>query len=905
MIRELQAYIESDLNEDAKRPFAYRYFRSVFPGEFKVESNAEGADIYIPGKLVFELKTSASDLFSGFYQALHYRKKGLTFSAFGVLAHHTLFLWKLDKIPPEAYSLANTTDPLKAPNQVGKINAKKTKKALKTEIIRSAEIEVSESDFSGFFQKKAYIVLSEFQKIIKNLDAKRIQIDTRNFISYIELMERYFDRPIDAIHAFYDMVGAWDVTSAIARGPNGDVRLVGKNSTFFSEPIEVSNRNYLDFSKFVEGHYIFTNEGSGLTEDYYFSRFDEVIARLNPEYAKQHGIFFTDDNLSKFSHWFIKRYGGPSLQEDYYFIDPAGGSGNLVSSTKGFLKHKIVSELQPDLLRTIERRMKLDPAQITSGFTVVPRTSDGIGLNFLDKSAIDYLDAIDNALRLQNKSLDKPLAFIVNPPYKNTDENEENRAGVNADYNIHDSIIELTGEDAGKERYLAFLGQMLRIAKEQVRHHPEYHPLIIVFTPTSWLIPRPTYRGFREIFDQHFRFINGYMINSKEFFKVSGKWPLAVTMWRYDYEEGRAESNLSLYDFTELKSSDLDINWIESQTTLDKQIMQYVRTAKRVNISKPREDIRENLPLVQKGRRLVRQPRYNIYRNRSKAEKDQRIISGFPSADDRHTRIKAPHGYTDGSFIGFMDDLTPVRLRNDTCDRLSTRPDAFWFRLDAPFKDSNKSKLFSGPTDNRSYCAYDLMSAQATLTWFSITKAFNGKYPLWANQFNIWNPDIPDHLSGQYYSLCFAFGLAENRCVVTKFEGDNPVVGAPEIFVDNPLCPTLSQSFWATTLGPYIEEQGVQLDLVDQITELYNHWNINYCRGQVLEFVGLQDEAYFKYFDYPDFLTPYSGLIQIKKYAQIQGDAELLSRFERISSLTKGVREEIYRMMVEDFEYFE
>jgi hypothetical protein len=38
-------------------------------------------------------------------------------------------------------------------------------------------------------------------------------------------------------------------------------------------------------------------------------------------------------------------------------------------------------------------------------------------------------------------------------------------------------------------------------------------------------------------------------------------------------------------------------------------------------------------------------------------------------------------------------------------------------------------------------------------------------------------------LEANYYSLCFAFALVENRSVKTKFEKDNPVVGAPEVFV--------------------------------------------------------------------------------------------------------------------------
>lgn len=110
--------------------------------------------------------------------------------------------------------------------------------------------------------------------------------------------------------------------------------------------------------------------------------------------------------------------------------------------------------------------------------------------------------------------------------------------------------------------------------------------------------------------------------------------------------------------------------------------------------------------------------------------------------------------------------------------------------------------------------------------------------------------------------------LAENRCIVTKFEKNNPVDEAPEIFVDNALCPINDESFWSTTLDSEISEPLSQ-SLVDEINSLYEYWNIEYCKGQFLENIGLKDEAYFKYFNYPDFVTPFSGLIQIKKYAEV------------------------------------
>jgi hypothetical protein len=57
--------------------------------------------------------------------------------------------------------------------------------------------------------------------------------------------------------------------------------------------------------------------------------------------VKQHGIFFTNNNLSKFALWFAKHQLEEDLNENYIVFDPAAGSGNLVSSWKGKLKHKL------------------------------------------------------------------------------------------------------------------------------------------------------------------------------------------------------------------------------------------------------------------------------------------------------------------------------------------------------------------------------------------------------------------------------------------------------------------------------------------------------------------------------------------------------------------------------------
>ncbi|MDX2049027.1 MAG: hypothetical protein SFU87_19730 [Chitinophagaceae bacterium] len=905
---QLKQYISSDDNEDAKRPLLYPLFKRLFKEKFKIESNAFGADVYCEGQIIVESKTDAAQWLEGFYQALHYQKKhGLAYNTIMVIANRFVGIWKVNKIPEYAIILSHTADASKAPNTIGKENTRKTARVEKQKIIESAFYWLTPKDldkdaFSG--GKSLIHETYEILKILRNLDSDRLQINTHNFINTIERMKIFFDKSIDAVHAFYTIVAYWDITSTLASNDdNGEVRVVGFRGSRLSDPVLIAPKHIKDFRKFIETQYVFTNEGSGLTVDYYFSRFDEVMAKIDEHYVKQHGIFFTDANLSKFALWFAKYHFPGDINENYIVFDPAGGSGNLVSSWRGKLKHKIISELQPDLLRTIERRMKVDPFHVETGFTIIPKTSENKGLNFLDKNAVEYLGELKKELALKNILLDKPIAFLLNPPYKNTDENQKVREEKEADYGIHPSIIELTGEDAGKERYLAFLGQILNIAKEQVNERHELAPVVMIFTPTSWLIPRPTYKPFREHWDRYFHFHSGFIVTSNEFFKLQGAWPLAFTIWNYNCEESGNDNKVELIDLTLLTKPDLNINWNVDDELLNYQLNEILNNTRKVTLDNSKGDIRD----------WVAQSMYDFKRDPTKEEKESgKIYGGLPEKDERRSNKKT-YGLTESVFIGFMDDATPVRVRNKEDDRFKKGNNTIWFRLDAAMKDINKSKCFSGPTDNRSYCAYDLSSAKATCSWFAITKALNGRYPVWANQYDIWTPDIKKKFEQYWYSLCFAFVLAENRCVVTKFEKDNPVKDAPEVFVDNPLCPANKESFWSTTLDkeilqtavPTAKDTNLAKRLVDKIKELYKTWNLKYCKGQFLTNVGLHEEAYFKYFDYADFLTPYSGLIQIKKYAEQESLEDIQQLFAEVTELSKKVKDEIYRLLVDEFKYFE
>lgn len=90
-------------------------------------------------------------------------------------------------------------------------------------------------------------------------------------------------------------------------------------------------------------------------------------------------------------------------------------------------------------------------------------------------------------------------------------------------------------------------------------------------------------------------------------------------------------------------------------------------------------------------------------------------------------------------------------------------------------------------------------------------------------------------------------------------------------------------------------------DELDQITRYF------VCKAKdsetLLKYAVLKSAPSFKYFDYPDFLTPYSGIIHIRKYAEIHQATDLVECFEEISRNVKRVKAELYRVLVEEGGY--
>ncbi len=880
-MRGLLAYLTQP-QEKANEDLAIAYFRNLYGDKFTRQKEANHADGYVPGSFVLELKGRTIDWLSGFFQALAYRNTGLDFSQIVVGAKDFLALWHVDHIAQEIRDEVLATRG--APNAIGSQLAKKYM-GRRNELLKLAVWNGAELSGSLFLSNPADVIgrITTFEDSLLLGRRVRLKITPSNFVSTLREMKEFFDPeyPVKTVRAFYSMVYSWNENSTVtlSERTNDQAALGGEIIT----NLVAAKRNL--FKDFVENRTIHLNSDENV--DDFFARYDEALDAVDRGFRVKHGMFFTDPYLSKFAMWFVREQRQiPDVGKNYLVIDPACGSGNLVTNWRSPLeiRHKVVSEIEPELLFAVERRMRGD--QWHHGkFTVVPKVSENIGLNFLDRSARDYLREITKYLKEKGHKPDKPIAFLCNPPYRSDD--DQSAAAIA--YAIHDSITEVTGNDAGSERYCCFLAQMKLICEAADSSGLPGDSLLLLFTKSAWLTKRSIFSKIRSEMLGSFEDVGGMLVNGREFFDIKGAWPVAFTMWKYKGKDATLdrERDIPLQDFTWLTKKQLAaIPWsdpLEVERAC-KDISAHTLT-KQVQLGQERISIRE----------WTGETMLDFKRSRRKSELDKNCVGGLPQGDRRQENKKA-YGEADGGFIGFMDDLTPCRVKRSI-------PDRPWFRLNCQFMDVKKNRCFSGPPDNRGFCAKDLESAKKLFFWYSLARTFlQHPYPMWIDSDDLWQPRIPTSNEARLFQAAFAIGYAENECVETTFPSGNPVSGAPELVVRNPLTPLDSQSFWSEAMKPYCasaSSSGV-VGLIKAVDQLFAEWKAIFRNRAE---VPISKKPYFIC---ADGLTVGAGITQIRDYARETNNVALQRRFAEVQAKLKLVKSELFDLITsgEGLDYF-
>ena len=861
----------SQPEEKANEDLAIGYFRKVYGDLFIRQKEARGADGYVAGSFVLELKGRSRDWLSALFQALAYRNLGLDFSQIVVAAKNFLAIWQVDQLDQ---SLRD--DVLGAPGAPSSVGSRLAKKYAKkrSRILELATWNGAELSGSLFASNPEIVVerIRSFEQSLQNGRKVRLQITPTNFVSTLRDMKEYFDpnQPVKTVRAFYSMVYEWKETSTVELSHKADDR-----ATLGGEQItDLIPAKRGKFKDFVENRHISLSKDENI--DDFFSRYDEALDAVDRNFRIQHGIYFTDLYLSKFAMWFVSQRIS-DLGKNYLVIDPACGSGNLVTNWRSPLeiRHKVVSEIEPELLFAVERRMKGD--QWHNGkFTVVPRVSDNAGLNFLDRSANEYLAEIARHLHEKGLKPDKPLAFLCNPPYRNDDD----QGASSIAYEIHPSIRDLTGNDADDERYCCFLAQMKLICEAASESGLPGDSLLLLFTKSAWLTRRAIFERIRSEILGDFEDVAGVLVNGSEFFDIKGNWPVAFTVWRYVGKGANLNPSRSipLADLTWMKRDTLlKIQW-DNANEVKRNCNEIVNNGRSaiVEFGKDRTTIKT----------WSRETRLDFIRNRRKDELGRKEVGGLPLGDPRQANKKA-YGELNGNFIGFMDNLTPVRVKRST-------PDRPWFRLNSPFMDIKMSRCLSGPPDQKGYCANDLETAKRLFLWYAMARTFlQHPYPMWADSEDMWEPTIPPALEDHVFQTAFAIAYAENECIETTFPANNPVEGLQELIIDNPMTPLSAGSFWRTNLRPFCESSPSSIvgNLIGSVDRLFALWKRLFRDRSELPISPKP------YLPGKELLYAGAGVIQIRDYARETNEPTLLESLAEIQLNLKAARTDFYQTL--------
>lgn len=859
-------------HEKANEDMAVNYFRKLYGDDFHRQHDAHGADGYVPGSFVLELKGKTNDWLSGLFQALAYQNCGCDFSQIVVAAKNFLAIWRVDEID-EAIR-GEVISEKGAPNAIGKRLAKKYSNR-KKKFIERASWNASELGGSLFLSNPEAIadIFKSFEKSLKAGTRVRLKITPANFVNVLKIMKEFFkpSQPVKTVRAFYSMIYAWNQTSSVILSNKAS-----DQATLGGEAItDLVPSKRMKFKAFVENYYIDAEPNGGVDE--FFAKYDAALDAVDKDFRVKHGIFFTDLYLSKFIMWLVKQRI-PDLGKDYLVIDPACGSGNLVTNWRSplELRHKVVSEIEPELLFAVERRMKGDYWH-NGKFTVVPKVSEGKGLNFLDQSASDYLEILRKYLKDKGQKPDKPLAFLCNPPYRSDDDDSADAIA----YQIHPSITAVTGNDASSERYCCFLAQMKLMCEAAVSSGLPGDSLLLLFTKSAWLTQRPVFANIRSAMLGSFKDEMGVLVNGAEFFDVKGKWPVAFTLWRYVGEADGAAMNpnrsVPLLDLTWLTRDMLvAVPWDDPSAVEEACGALVNQDATRwVEVGTQRTSIQ-----VWSGQTMT-----DFKRDRRKAEKGQATAGGLPVGDPRQNNKKT-YGEATGPYIGFMDDLTPCRVKRST-------PDRPWFYLDTRFMSVKKARCLSGPPTHLGYCAANLDSAEKLFFWYALARTFlQTSYPMWVDADNMWGPNIPESAKQEVLQYAFAIGYAENECVEVSFPANNPRVGIPEIIARNPMTPLSTESFWTKTLKPYCYAAPATVKkLIRSVDDLFKEWRSLSQSSDLF----VTDKPYILK-DEP--LPLGSGLIQIRDYARDACNDDLLEGWTVVQASLRGTKAEFSEMLL-------
>lgn len=235
------------------------------------------------------------------------------------------------------------------------------------------------------------------------------------------------------------------------------------------------------------------------------------------------GEFFTPTIWAREAHKMIAENLGENWTEEYVVWDCASGTNNLIRDLR--FKELYCSTLNEEDIDTA-KKMGYNPEATFFQF------------DFLNDSDDKLPEGLQKALK------EKKVLFLINPPYGTSANKDttgkENKVGMGTGI-IVSEMRKLNFGMATQQMYTQFMYRITKYKKENESVN------IGMFTPPLF-ISSSNFSKFNDYYKKHFRYIDGYLMDSKHFADVAS-WGLSFTMWGNDGES---------IDNVKIKVKDLD-----------------------------------------------------------------------------------------------------------------------------------------------------------------------------------------------------------------------------------------------------------------------------------------------------------------------------------------------------------
>lgn len=282
--------------------------------------------------------------------------------------------------------------------------------------------------------------------------------------------------------------------------------------SYFGESIPVSTNGY-------EAFFAYFNDLYSPSEKAYFSKISDRL--IEDEKRRASGEFYTPTPFVNYGHNMIANALGEDWRKKYIVWDCACGTKNLTRDYS--FEYLYCSTLEQGELDQCGEYNK----NATS--FVFDFLNDS-----LDKLPASLLDAL---------KADKPIVFLMNPPYAAATNFGETSKTDCAKTMINGVMVADNMGNASQNLYTQFLYRIMMIKREFNLTNCN----IAVYCPTLFLTGT-AFKNFRNVYLNEFKFNDGIQFEASHFSNVASNWGIGFSVWNTGVTEDKNDFQFNNVD---------------------------------------------------------------------------------------------------------------------------------------------------------------------------------------------------------------------------------------------------------------------------------------------------------------------------------------------------------------------